>query len=475
MPVSPDYQPDARHINLGGEFYDFVEPAKFPSHILRFRNDKWAARVGLESLSDSEWVDHFGRFSALPNNIMHPMALRYHGHQFRHYNPDLGDGRGFLFAQMRDRKDGRLLDLGTKGSGQTPWSREGDGRLTLKGGIREILATEMLEALGVNTSKTFSLIETGEPLERHDEPSPTRSAVMVRLSHGHVRIGSFQRLLVLGKSAELKQLADYVIETYWPEAAEDENPVLGFYTRLVTAMARKGAQWFVAGFVHGVLNTDNMAITGESFDYGPWRFLPKLEPRFTAAYFDHSGLYCFGRQPEALQWNLARLAECLLDLVPQAELEQALSDFGKKFEDALIDQTCWRLGIDRNTVKSAEKLTHDLFAAMRKSEIPYEQAFFDLYGGADDARLKDSPVRNSYETEEFREVLTAIRGANLAIEGPLHSYFEREAPVTMLIDDVEALWTRLDQDDDWQALNTQIDTIRNMGDAYRATTPPPYA
>ena len=130
---------------------------------------------------------------SLPGTYSKPLALRYHGHQFQVYNPDLGDGRGFLFAQLHDLKDGRLLDLGTKGCGRTPWSRSADGRLTLKGGVREVLATEMLEALGVDTSKSFSLIETGEELERGDEPSPTRSSVLVRLATRHIRIGTFQR------------------------------------------------------------------------------------------------------------------------------------------------------------------------------------------------------------------------------------------------------------------------------------------
>src|SRR5271170_7670008 len=136
------------------------------------------------------------RFEPLPGNLEKPLALRYHGHQFDVYNPALGDGRGFLFAQLQDDA-GRLLDLGTKGSGQTPWSRGGDGRLTLKGGVREVLATEMLEALGVYTSKSFSLFETGEKLTRGDEPSPTRSSVLVRLGHSHIRIGTFQRLAAL--------------------------------------------------------------------------------------------------------------------------------------------------------------------------------------------------------------------------------------------------------------------------------------
>jgi uncharacterized protein YdiU (UPF0061 family) len=157
------YRPEKAFLALGGDFHDVVVPAAFPAHRLRYRNQRAAAEVGLEGLTDAAWVGHFGRFEPLPGSLPQPLALRYHGHQFRTYNPELGDGRGFLFAQLRDGA-GRLMDLGTKGSGRTPWSRFGDGRLTLKGAVREILATEMLEALGVTTSRTFSVIETGEAL-----------------------------------------------------------------------------------------------------------------------------------------------------------------------------------------------------------------------------------------------------------------------------------------------------------------------
>src|SRR3982751_5741748 len=209
MPFSPAYQASTSHQDLGPDFYDIVAPAEFPAHVLRYRNRRWAERTGLAELTDEEWIDHFGRFAPMPGSFEQPLALRYHGHQFRSYNPYLGDGRGFLFAQFRDLADGRLLDLGTKGSGQTPWSRHADGRLTLKGGVREVLATEMLEALGVYTSKTFSLIETGEALARGDEPSPTRSSVLVRLSHSHVRIGTFQRFAFLREEERLRRLLDY--------------------------------------------------------------------------------------------------------------------------------------------------------------------------------------------------------------------------------------------------------------------------
>ena len=166
-------------------------------------------------LTDAQWIGHFGRFEPLPDNLPQPLAQRYHGHQFRVYNPEIGDGRGFLFAQLRDGA-GRLMDLGTKGSGQTPYSRFGDGRLTVKGAVRELLATEMLEALGVETSKTFSIVETGEALERNDEPSPTRSAVLVRLSHGHIRIGTFQRLAFFNETDNIGRLTNYCL-TMQPE------------------------------------------------------------------------------------------------------------------------------------------------------------------------------------------------------------------------------------------------------------------
>ena len=267
----PEFRPSTAHQSLGDTFYDVVAPAQFPTLTLRHRNQRWAERIGLGDLTEAQWLEHFGRFAPLPGSLAQPLALRYHGHQFQTYNPDLGDGRGFLFAQAHDLVDGRLLDLATKGSGTTPWSRRADGRLTLKGGVREVLATEMLEALGVDTSKSFSLTETGESLNRHDEPSPTRGSVLVRLSHSHIRIGSFQRLAYLKDQSGLATLLDYAIRTYMPDCWRDERDqrTAAFLERVARNVARTGARWIAAGFVHGVLNTDNINITGESFDYGP--------------------------------------------------------------------------------------------------------------------------------------------------------------------------------------------------------------
>jgi uncharacterized protein YdiU (UPF0061 family) len=291
MALAQSYRPDPRILELGEGFLDAVEAARFPDCKPRFLNRRAAATVGLGELSEEEWAAHFCRFEPLPGNLEKPQALRYHGHQFRVYNPDIGDGRGFLFAQLRDGA-ARLLDLATKGSGQTPYSRSADGRLTLKGGMREVLATEMLEALGVDTSKSFALFETGEQLTRGDEPSPTRSAVLTRLSHGHIRIGTFQRQAFFKDAEAINRLVRYALENLYNETlvADDAENAVRLFALVSERTAQLAASYMAAGFVHGVLNSDNINITGESFDYGPWRFTPFWDGDFTAAYFDHFGL-----------------------------------------------------------------------------------------------------------------------------------------------------------------------------------------
>ncbi len=476
MPVSPGFRPSRHHASLGVDFFDLVTPAEFPRHVLRYRNQDWAARVGLEGLSDSEWLDHFGRFAPLPGSFAEPLALRYHGHQFQAYNPQLGDGRGFLFAQAHDLVDGRLLDLGTKGSGRTPWSRGGDGRLTLKGGVRELLASSLLEAVGVDTSKTFSLVETGEELERSDEPSPTRASVLVRLSHSHIRIGSFQRFAYHEDRAGLSRLLDHSVRSYLPEAwREDEaERALAFLERVVAGVARTGARWLAAGFVHGVLNTDNINITGESFDYGPWRFLPTYDPGFTAAYFDHGGLYAFGRQPATLLWNLTRLAECLLPLASQGELERVLTGYRAVFPRELALSVLARLGLRPSGEPGDGALVEALFEFLQATQAPFEQTFFDCRGGVADAeRVRRSPSASLYAGAEFARLRGALAEHEPAADAALdHPYFTRARPVTLLIDEVEALWAPIAAADDWSPLAAKLAAIGEVAAAY-GTAPTP--
>lgn len=457
-PQAADYQPDPVIESIAGWLGSEVAPADFPQSAIRFRNQKSARTVGLARLSDKQWVRHFARFEPLEDNLSKPLALKYHGHQFRAYNPDIGDGRGFLFAQLR-AADGRLLDLGTKGSGQTPYSRNGDGRLTLQGAVREVLATEMLEALGVNTSKSFSVIETGEQLMRDDEPSPARSAVLTRLSHSHIRIGTFQRLMALEEKTAMEELVEYCLEYYpGPLPPEDapgkDEPAIILMHQLVERMADLAASYMVAGFVHGVLNTDNMNITGESFDYGPWRWLPRWDPGFTAAYFDHTGLYAFGRQPEALHWNCGQFAVALRLLAESEPLVAALERFGELYMRAVSRRWCWRLGLKSQGVEQDSQLVATCEQHMRESGDSPDAFFFSNRAGQNASGALKKAVKR-YEPAHSD-----------------HPYWSDDAPQTLHIEEVESIWAAIAQSDDWGPFDAKVAAIRWMGQAHGEPPPP---
>ena len=456
MPVGPAYRPEPRFFDLGAEYGDAVRPADFPETILRVRNHRAAATVGLETLTDAEWIAHFGRFEPLPGQPG-PVAMRYHGHQFRTYNPDLGDGRGFLAAQLRDDQ-GRLLDLGTKGSGTTPWSRSGDGRLTLKGGVREVLAAAMLEAQGVPTCRILSLIETGEELQRGDEPSPTRSAVMVRLQHSHIRFGTFQRAAFFGRKDQIETLVEHVRGLYHPTVAEGDAP--GLLTAIVAASARLTARWVAAGFVHGVLNTDNLNVTGESFDYGPWRFLPFYDPAFTAAYFDQTGLYAFARQPEAVFWNLTQLAGCLKMVADAEPLTEALNGFGPAYIRELRAAFLERLGVKSLGEAADQRLLDTTLALLREKgeDVRWEPLFHDWFAGfSSSARALSGPRAKQWQGEAFDAFRFALFEHEPERPERLeHPTFARPEPEEMRIDEVEALWAAIDMADDWSPLHEKL-------------------
>ncbi len=473
--ASITFRPSRAVLELDDRFHRAVEPAAFPSHKLRWRNQRWAQAVGLGDLDDRQWIDHFGRFTPLDGSLTEAQALAYHGHQFGHYNPQLGDGRGFLFAQLFDGA-GRLLDLGTKGSGQTPWSRGGDGRLTLKGGVREVLASALLEALGVYTSKAFSLIETGEQLSRHDEPSPTRSSVLVRLSHSHVRFGSFQKHAFAADRDAIAALTAYSLKHLHPQAdpgADTQSAAVSLLRESVAATAELAAGWMSAGFVHGVLNTDNMVVTGESFDYGPWRFLPYSDPNFIAAYFDETGLYRFGRQPATAAWNLAQLASCLTLVAEPELLQPELDRFDTAYRIAFRGRVLAQLGLAPGEEADDLELMRALFGWMGASRASWPQLFFDWFcGGESDARAARSPQADLYASAAFAPVRAQLvsrrpeRPERLA-----HPYFQGEGPASLLIDEVEAIWSRIDQADDWGAFSQKLEHIESARQALSLTDP----
>lgn len=425
---------------MGEGFYDPVEPADFPKTLLRYADKDLAERLGLPQ-KQKDWIAHFGRFEPLPDNLSKPLAMRYHGHQFRHYNSDLGDGRGFLYAQLYDAQ-GRLLDLGTKGSGQTPYSRRGDGRLTLLGGVREVLATRYLEHLGVNTSRSLSLIETGEELIRGDEPSPTRSAVLVRCNHSHIRFGTFQRHAFFTDREALERLIQYCLKYFYPEATDGAE----LLEQVCLKSADMVAGWMAAGFVHGVMNTDNMNITGESFDYGPYRFLPTLKSGMTAAYFDHNGLYAFARQPESMYWNLAQLAQSLSLVTEDQSLLKSLESFAPAYQAALRDHVFRRLALRPKGLEADTEFVLSTFRLLEESQVSWPHFWHDWQGGASDKEVYGSAFSDWREDYSRYEIVS---------ESPIE-----ETPATLIYEEIGELWEPIATDDDWSLLEGKLNSFK---------------
>jgi uncharacterized protein YdiU (UPF0061 family) len=319
--------------------------------------------------------------------------------------------------------------------------------------VREVLATEMLEALGVNTSKSFALFETGEALERGDEPSPTRSAVLTRLSHGHIRIGSFQRLAFFGEVDNLRKLVRYCLDNLYGEPGDDP---LRLFDLVSQATAELAASYLAAGFVHGVLNSDNINVTGESFDYGPWRFTPDWDPDFTAAYFDHYGLYSFARQPEAIHWDVAQFAGALSLIAEAPKLSEMLAEWSGRFEQALVRAMLRRLGVEGD-----EAIAAALIKALASREAPIDRIFFDWRGGRD-------PGAKSYPSDVFRALAKALEGRTRKRK---HPYWSDAASCSMHIDEVEAIWAAISERDDWQPFEDKVRAIRRMGEAMEQDEP----
>ena len=427
-------------------------------------------------MSDRNFTEAFGKFEDHDAFL----ALRYHGYQFRNYNPFIGDGRGFLYGQARGT-NGKLYDFGTKGSGPTPYSRGGDGRLTLKGGIREVLASEALHALGVNTSRTLSLIETGESLHRGDEPSPTRSSVMVRFSHSHIRFGTFERLNYIKQPDLAKKLLDHVLEIYYPHitAASEQDRYAQFFIELSERLATLVAQWMSVGFCHAVLNTDNMSITGESFDYGPYAFLDEYDPKFTAAYFDYSGLYRYSNQPGACYWNLEKLAVALDGVVDLGNMEAGLTQFQPTYAEVYCDRLLKKLGFPKDlAAKLPSSLPKNLIAKtltlLEETHVGYHEFFltltqqFDsqwqtsaeniLATTAQSSEPAATELLNQWRTI-YHQALTKLPSEQMPA---IKDCLEQTNPQTVLLrPNIEAAWALIAEKDLWRPFYQLLEKIQN--------------
>ncbi|PYB73430.1 protein adenylyltransferase SelO [Rhizobium wuzhouense] len=315
-----------------------------------------------------------------------PLAQAYAGHQFGHFNPQLGDGRALLLGEVVS-SGGQRFDIQLKGSGPTAFSRRGDGMAALGPVLREYIVSEAFAALGVPATRALAAVATGEQVVRE---TLLPGAVFTRVAASHIRVGTFQFFAAQGDEAAIRTLADHVIDRHYPEARAAENPYLAMLSLVSERQAKLIARWLSIGFIHGVMNTDNMAISGETIDFGPCAFLDEYDPRKVFSSIDQRGRYAYANQPGIGQWNIARLAECLLPLL-DADEEKAtdaanavLKDFGDVFQAAWLQAFRDKLGI-AGEAEGDRTLISDLLELMHKGEADFTLAFRALSKVADGA------------------------------------------------------------------------------------------
>ena len=323
-----------------------------------------------------------------------PVAQAYAGHQFGVYNPRLGDGRALLLGELTDA-DGRLQDIHLKGSGPTPFARGGDGRAAVGPMLREYLVSEAMHALGIPTTRSLAVVGTGRTVLREDGPLP--GALLARVASSHLRVGSFQYARSLQDTSVLPRLVDHAITRHHPAAAEAENPALALFHAVSAAQASLVAQWLLVGFVHGVMNTDNMTVSGQSIDYGPCAFMDVFDRSAVYSSIDTSGRYAYGNQPAIAQWNLARFAEALLPELHEDPNEaiglatEALQDFTRQFSEAFSRGIRRKLGLSpKIDTASVGVLGDEFLALLQQDHVDFTDAFRRL-GAA--ARGDTGPVK----------------------------------------------------------------------------------
>ncbi|MDP4033538.1 MAG: YdiU family protein [Pseudorhodobacter sp.] len=311
--ASPDFRFDNSYARDLPGFYVAQHPARAPAPRLLRLNRGLAQELGLDADALAQAVDVFAG-NALPQGAQ-PIAQAYAGHQFGGFSPQLGDGRALLLGEVIDR-NGARRDIALKGSGRTPFSRGGDGRAAVGPVLREYLIGEAMHALHIPTSRALAAVATGQPIWREIEQ---QGAVLTRVAASHIRVGTFQFFAARGEVDKLRQLTDYAIARHYPQVAGAKNAALSFLEAVIASQAALIARWMGVGFIHGVMNTDNMAISGETIDYGPCAFMDAYAPGTVFSSIDHNGRYAYANQPLILGWNLARLAETLLALIDENE------------------------------------------------------------------------------------------------------------------------------------------------------------
>jgi uncharacterized protein YdiU (UPF0061 family) len=416
------------YARLPPHFYTRIEPTRVAAPRLIKFNAALAAELGLgvDGLAPDTLAEIFSGNKVLPES--HPIAMVYAGHQFGQFVPQLGDGRAILLGDVRDRS-GKRRDIQLKGSGRTPYSRSGDGRAAVGPVLREYLVSEAMHALGLPSSRALAAVTTGESVFRS---RPVPGAILTRVAASHVRVGTFQYFAARGDTDSTRQLADYVIERHYPDAASAANPYLELLRAVTRRQAGLIAGWMNVGFIHGVMNTDNMAISGETIDFGPCAFMDAYDPAAVFSSIDHMGRYAYANQPAAAQWNLARFAETMLRLIDDdsdraVELATGvIAEFSKEFDEQWLAGMRRKLGLFTEEDGDLE-LIRGLLDVMHRSHADFTLTFRRLCAAAE-SEAGDAALEGLFpEPAALREWAQAwrSRSAREPQPGSEHAAFMR--------------------------------------------------
>lgn len=421
MSVEPDaavFLPfENSYARLPERFYARLAPTQVRAPRLVRLNEDLARELGLDPayLASREGVEILAGNRVAGGS--EPIAMAYAGHQFGGFVPQLGDGRAILLGEVIDRT-GQRRDIQLKGSGPTPFSRRGDGRAALGPVLREYIIGEAMYALGIPTTRALAAVTTGEDVMR-EKALP--GAVLTRVAASHIRVGTFQFFAVRRDVEGLKALTDYVIERHYPDLAGSKNPTAALLMRVIDKQAELIARWMLVGFIHGVMNTDNMAISGETIDYGPCAFMDTFDPATVYSSIDEHGRYAYGNQPVIGQWNLTRLAEALLPVIAEDRekaveiAQEAINAYPGKFEAAFIAGYRKKLGLLK--VEDGDPvLVKELMDVMAANNADFTLTFRGLSDAAVDAAV-DAKVRALFDDPAAADGWLAKWHERLAREG----------------------------------------------------------
>ena len=440
------------YARLPDRFFARIAPTPVSAPRLVRLNRALGMHLGL----DPDWLESAEGVEILAGKRVpegaEPIALAYAGHQFGNFVPELGDGRAILLGELVDR-DGIRRDIQLKGSGPTPFSRRGDGRAALGPVLREYIVSEAMAALGIPTTRALAAVMTGEAVIRE---SVLPGAVLTRVASSHIRVGSFQFFAVRGDIDGLRVLADHVIARHYPHARNDILPYHALLKQVIASQADLVARWLLVGFIHGVMNTDNMSIAGETIDYGPCAFMDTYDPATVFSSIDEQGRYAYGNQPGIAHWNLTRFAETLLPLLADEETQavgyakEALGTFAPLFEAAYHGGLRCKLGLFTERPKD-KTLASDLLAAMAENRADFTLTFRRLSEAAADpgadeavrhlfaeptvydswaarwrARLGEEPQHHASRPAAMRAVNPAFIPRNQRVEAVLRAALDKE-------------------------------------------------